>query len=96
MWMAKEPFSYKGEDLELIEAVRKLKSQNHPLIVSITGADNNLLQNSSDLNLYLFTDEIGLNHLDITSHISMIALMELSLYHFIEASGSENYHLVFR
>lgn len=96
MWMAKEPFSYKGEDLELIEAVRKLKSQNHPLIVSITGVDNNLLQNSSDLNLYLFTDEIGLNHLDITSHISMIALMELILYHFIEASGSENYHLVFR
>ena len=89
-------FSYKGEDLELIEAVRKLKSQNHPLIVSITGADNNLLQNSSDLNLYLFTDEIILNHLDITSHISMIALMELILYQFIETSGSENYHLVFR
>ncbi len=89
-------FSYKGEDLELIETIRKIKEQDHPLIVSITGADNNLIQNFSDINLYLFTDEISLNHLDITSHISMIALMELILYQFIESSGTDTYHLVFR
>ncbi|MDT2350970.1 hypothetical protein P6Z51_13160, partial [Enterococcus faecium] len=35
-------------------------------------------------------------HLDITSHISMIALMELILYQFIESSGTDTYHLVFR
>ena len=89
-------FSYRGEDLELIETIRKIKEQEHPLIVSITGADNNLIQNFSDINLYLFTDEISLNHLDITSHISMIALMELILYQFIESSGTDTYHLVFR
>ncbi|EME7152367.1 phosphosugar-binding protein, partial [Enterococcus faecium] len=83
-------------DLELIETIRKIKEQDHPLIVSITGADNNLIQNFSDINLYLFTDEISLNHLDITSHISMIALMELILYQFIESSGTDTYHLVFR
>lgn len=89
-------FSYKGEDIELMECIRNMKAHTHPLIVSITGADNNLIQNSSDVNLYMFTDEISLNHLDITSHISMIAIMELILYQYIEDSGDEKYHLVFR
>lgn len=89
-------FSYKGEDLELLENIRWMKQRTHPLIVSITGADNNLIQNTSDLNLYLFTDEISLNHLDITSHISIVALMELILYQFIEENVGEDFHLVFR
>lgn len=89
-------FSYKGEDVELMDCIRKMKNSTHPLIVSITGADNNLIQNSSDVNLYVFTDEISLNHLDITSHIAMIALMELILYQLIEDSGDSDYHLIFR
>lgn len=89
-------FSYRGEDNELITLIRKLKEQSHPLIVSITGADNNLMQNTSDINLYLFTDELYLNQLNLTSHISMIALMELLLYQYIEGCDPQDYHLVFR
>ncbi|MFV0560168.1 MAG: MurR/RpiR family transcriptional regulator [Enterococcus sp.] len=89
-------FSYRGEDTSLLDDMRKLKQQEHPLLVSITGADNNLLQNISDINLYLFTDELYLNQLNMTSHISMVALMELLLYQYIEECDNQKYHLVFR
>ncbi|EAG1142648.1 MurR/RpiR family transcriptional regulator, partial [Listeria monocytogenes] len=55
---------------------------------SITGADNNIIQNMSDINLYIFTDEIEMNNLDITSRISTIAIMELILYQFMEDETS--------
>ncbi|EAG7450134.1 MurR/RpiR family transcriptional regulator, partial [Listeria monocytogenes] len=67
----------------------KLKSRNEtPMLISITGADNNIIQNMSDINLYIFTDEIEMNNLDITSRISTIAIMELILYQFMEDETS--------
>ncbi|EJB4872487.1 MurR/RpiR family transcriptional regulator, partial [Listeria monocytogenes] len=59
-----------------------------PMLISITGADNNIIQNMSDINLYIFTDEIEMNNLDITSRISTIAIMELILYQFMEDETS--------
>ncbi|EAG8230544.1 TPA: MurR/RpiR family transcriptional regulator, partial [Listeria monocytogenes] len=41
-----------------------------------------------DINLYIFTDEIEMNNLDITSRISTIAIMELILYQFMEDETS--------
>ncbi|EHX4158229.1 SIS domain-containing protein, partial [Listeria monocytogenes] len=68
---------------------QKLKSRNEtPMLISITGADNNIIQNMSDINLYIFTDEIEMNNLDITSRISTIAIMELILYQFMEDETS--------
>ncbi|EHZ3605575.1 MurR/RpiR family transcriptional regulator, partial [Listeria monocytogenes] len=65
------------------------KSRNEtPMLISITGADNNIIQNMSDINLYIFTDEIEMNNLDITSRISTIAIMELILYQFMEDETS--------
>ncbi|HEM1600599.1 TPA: MurR/RpiR family transcriptional regulator, partial [Listeria monocytogenes] len=58
------------------------------MLISITGADNNIIQNMSDINLYIFTDEIEMNNLDITSRISTIAIMELILYQFMEDETS--------
>ncbi len=58
------------------------------MLISITGADNNIIQNMSDINLYIFTDEIEMNNLDITSRISTIAIMELILYQFMEDEPS--------
>lgn len=58
------------------------------MLIWITGADNNIIQNMSDINLYIFTDEIEMNNLDITSRISTIAIMELILYQFMEDETS--------
>ncbi|EAC6966799.1 SIS domain-containing protein, partial [Listeria monocytogenes] len=81
--------TYGGHDIELIQTAQKLKSRNEtPMLISITGADNNIIQNMSDINLYIFTDEIEMNNLDITSRISTIAIMELILYQFMEDETS--------
>ena len=61
-----------------------------PMIVSVTQADNNLIQNMSDVNFYMFTDNIKVNEADITSHISMIAVMELILYQYIQQITKQN------
>lgn len=81
--------TYGGHDIELIQTAQKLKSRNEtPMLISITGADNNIIQNMSDINLYIFTDEIEMNNLDITSRISTIAIMELILYQYMEDETS--------
>ncbi|WP_099221904.1 MurR/RpiR family transcriptional regulator [Listeria costaricensis] len=77
--------TYGGHDIELIQTAQKLRSRKQPpMLISITGADNNIIQNLSDINLYIFTDEIELDNLDITSRISTIAIMELILYQYME------------
>ncbi|WP_088809154.1 MULTISPECIES: MurR/RpiR family transcriptional regulator [Listeria] len=82
--------TYGGHDIELIQTAQKLKARKTPpMLISITGADNNIIQNMSDINLYIFTDEIELDALDITSRISTIAIMELILYQFMEDMDPE-------
>lgn len=79
--------TYDGHDIELIQLVQELKaSKQGPYLISVTGADNNVIQNLSDINLYIFTDEIEMNKQDITSRISTIAILELILYQYIEDS----------
>ena len=79
--------SYGGHDIELIQLVQQFKSSKQsPYLISVTGADNNVIQNLSDINLYIFTDEIEMNKQDITSRISTIAILELVLYQYIEDS----------
>ena len=65
----------------------------NPMIVSVTEADNNVIQNMSDLNFYMFTDDIQVNETDITSHISMIAIMELLLYQYVEDHGEDDFNM---
>lgn len=88
--------TYQGKDEEWIELMQYVKKSCSPLIVSITGADNNVVQNMSDLNFYVFTDELFLNKMEITSHISMIAILELVLYQYLDSADDGEYHLVFR
>ncbi len=78
--------TYSGDDVELIKIVEKIhaKKNNCNRIISITGADNNPIQNLSDVNLYIFTDEIEKNNVNIASRISSIILMELILYQYFE------------
>ncbi len=78
-------FDYMGEDDELISIIQNLKSRGHyAQLISITGANNNTIQNLSDENLYLFTDEIKTDGIEMTSHVSQIVIMELLMYQFME------------
>ncbi|MEI5992728.1 MurR/RpiR family transcriptional regulator [Candidatus Enterococcus mansonii] len=88
--------TYQGKDEEWIELMQYLKNVVHPLLVSITGADNNVVQNMSDVNFYVFTDELFLNKMEITSHISMLAVLELILYQYLDNAEDGEYHLVFK
>ncbi len=72
--------SFSGNDGVHIRAVEKIFHKNKPFLVSITRADNNILQNMSNINFYVFADEIGINGLDLTSKVSMIMILELLIY----------------
>lgn len=76
--------SFNGENKEFIELISDLmKLDKAPLIVSVTGADNNTIQNLSDINFYLFTDCLKIDDVDIGSRISVAVIMELILYQYI-------------
>ncbi|BDR58083.1 MurR/RpiR family transcriptional regulator [Xylocopilactobacillus apicola] len=88
-------FNYSGEDEELIQIIQTIKTQTeHSSIISVTGANNNTIQNLSDINLYLFTDEITVQGVDMTSNVSMIIIMELLLYQYWEHQDSINPDLI--
>lgn len=72
--------SYTGDNESVIHQIEKIFAIATPTIVSFTRADNNAIQNMSDLNFYVFADEIDYEGIDVTSRIGMIAIMETLLY----------------
>ncbi|MGG7078689.1 MurR/RpiR family transcriptional regulator [Clostridium sardiniense] len=72
-------FSFSGENDEIIDILEQIKVKNNN-IVSITRADNNLICSLSNINFYIFSDSITNNGNDLSSRISMIAIMETLLY----------------
>ncbi len=72
--------SYFGNDVNHIDSIEKILHKKKPLLVSITRADNNILQNMSDINFYVFADEIKINDIDLTTRVSMIMILELIIY----------------
>ena len=79
---ARRKFAERSEKIERIFAIAT------PTIVSLTRADNNTIQNMSDLNFYVFADEIDCQGADITSRCGMIAIMETLLYKRLSADSS--------
>ncbi len=73
--------NYYGNDDELIEVINKARINNCQNVVSITQANNNLIQNLSDYNVYYFTDEVKVSGFDITSNISVMAILELLVHY---------------
>ncbi len=71
---------YHGDDVELINYLNIVKSKTDAYSVSITQANNNVIQNLSDINFYYFSDEIIEHNIDITSNISVIAILEMIIY----------------
>ena len=72
--------SYTGDNEQVVHELEKIFAIATPTIVSFTRADNNAIQNMSDLNFYVFADEIDYEGVNITSRIGMIAIMETLLY----------------
>ena len=72
--------SYTGNNEHTIHQIEEIFTIATPTIISITRADNNVIQNMSDLNFYVFADEIHFNNQDITSRCGMIAILETLLY----------------
>lgn len=68
---------YHGEDQELINIISKVKSNNCQNILTITQANNNVMQNLSAFNFYYFSDETMKNGFDVTSNVSVMAILEL-------------------
>lgn len=72
--------SYTGDNESVIHQIEKIFAIATPTIISFTRADNNAIQNMSDLNFYVFADQIDYEGIDVTSRIGMIAIMETLLY----------------
>jgi RpiR family glv operon transcriptional regulator len=72
--------SYSGNNTEIVGKIEKIFNISTPVIISITRADNNMIQNMSDLNFYIFADEISYSGIDVTSRCGMIAILEVLLY----------------
>lgn len=73
-------FAYTGDNPTIIETIELVKQASQATIVSFTRAVTNVVQNLCDIDFYIFTDEIIYDSLDMTSRISMIAIVELILY----------------
>jgi len=72
--------SYTGNNQSIVHHVEKIFAIATPTIISFTRADNNIIQNMSDLNFYVFADEIDYEGVDVTSRCGMIAIMETLMY----------------
>ena len=72
--------SYSGNNKSVVSKIERIFAISTPSIISITRSDNNVIQNMSDLNFYVFADEIEYEGEDITSRIGMIAIMEVLMY----------------
>lgn len=72
--------SFTGDNESVVHQLEKIFAIATPIIISFTRADNNAIQNMSDLNFYMFADQIDYEGTDVTSRVGMIAIMETLLY----------------
>lgn len=78
--------SYTGNNQDVIRQIEEIFAIATPTIISITRADNNVIQNMSDLNFYMFADEMEYMGNDVTSRCGMIAILETLMYNRITAA----------
>lgn len=78
-------FSLTGESKGAIQIVEQARLKCKPLVASITWSGNNSLQNLSDLDFYLFADKLVYQGYDLTSRISMLAIVETLAYHLLSS-----------
>ena len=76
-------FSLNGEDRDVIRLVESARLRCKPVVVTVTQSANNILQSMSDIDFYVFTDQVKYKNLDLSARISMIAITELIAYNLI-------------
>ena len=72
--------SYSGEDAVLLDFIKRTFINEKPFLISITGPKNNVLESLSDVNFYVFAEEIVIGGMDVTSCVPMMAVIELLVY----------------
>jgi len=72
--------SYSGEDEVLLDFIKRTFINEEPFLLSITGPHNNVLENLSDVNFYVFAEEVILGNINVTSCVSMLAVLEILVY----------------
>jgi RpiR family glv operon transcriptional regulator len=77
--------SYSGEEPALIQIIERIFLDKRPFMLSLTRADNNTVQNMSDVNFYVFADEIEINSINLTSQVAMLMILELLVYETLDA-----------
>ncbi|MCI8599545.1 MAG: MurR/RpiR family transcriptional regulator [Lachnospiraceae bacterium] len=75
--------SYTGNNMRLVHIIEKVLMSATPTVMSITRSDNNSIQNMSNLNFYVFADEVQYKGFDLTSRCGMIAIFETLIYRYI-------------
>ncbi|MEG0805089.1 MAG: MurR/RpiR family transcriptional regulator [Lachnospiraceae bacterium] len=87
--------SFTGDNQNVVRHIEQIFAIATPVIISFTRADNNVIQNMSDLNFYTFADQMSFDGNDITSRCGMIAIFETLMYRNmadieIEIEGKKN------
>lgn len=75
--------SFSGQDVAMLDFIERVYLNARPFLLSVTRADNNMLATFSDVNFYIFTEEIRLGGMDLTSCMPMLMVLELLVYAFI-------------
>ena len=72
--------SYSGEDEVLLDFIKRTFINEKPFLLSITGPHNNVLESLSDVNFYVFAEEVILGNMNVTSCVPMLAVLEVLVY----------------
>jgi len=81
--------SYSGQDEVLVDFIQRVFLAEQPYLLSITRADNNLLQSLSNSNFYTFADEIHVPGMSLTSSVTMLMIVELLVYEYMAVSQAK-------
>ena len=77
--------SYSGEDAQLVDFIERVYLKERPFLLSVTRADNNILESLSDANFYVFAEEIRMHGMDLTSSVPMLMILELLAYQYVKS-----------
>ena len=80
--------SYSAREPALLEAIDRIFSRKKPFLLSITRADNNSIQNISDVNFYIFVDEVVMNNVNLTTQVPILMLLELLIFEYIASKDN--------
>lgn len=72
--------SFNGEDREVIEFAEHIRVNHNPTITTMSNSANNTLLTLSTLDFYVFADRMVFCDQDVSSRVSMMALVEMLAY----------------